>query len=143
MGYLAYDLTTKVVAWTIAIIYIGIIAVIFFIRMIKAPKEPKSQKAMFRSTGLFFVCYIIIRVFFLFSDFERDANGVTDFSIYGPLGDEPNNAPTQTGEAPVNESTGHCIPTSLYVICNDTDTGDTLTATWRSNKDHQSNSWTN
>lgn len=87
MGYLAYDLTTKVVSWTIAIIYIAIIAIIFFIRMTKAPEEPKSQKAMYRSMGLFFVCYIMIRVFFILSDFERDANNITDlYSQYVIIG---------------------------------------------------------
>ncbi|MHA1146666.1 MAG: hypothetical protein ACTSR8_00290 [Promethearchaeota archaeon] len=87
MGYLVYDLATKVLAWTLTIIYIGIIAVIFFIRMTKAPEEPKSQKAIFRSTGFFFVCYIMIRIFFLLSDFERDAKGITDlYSQYVIIG---------------------------------------------------------
>ena len=43
-----------------------------------------------------------------------------------------NYAPTQTGPSPTNGATGTCIPTRLYVICNDQDS-QTMTATWTSN----------
>jgi len=46
--------------------------------------------------------------------------------------DEANATPTQSGESPVNASTGIAVTPSLYVICTDAD-ADTMTATWRSN----------
>jgi len=48
-----------------------------------------------------------------------------------------NNPPTQTGESPVNGSTGIYLTPSLYVVCSDND-GDTMTAYWYSNS---SGSW--
>ncbi len=74
MGCLPYDITIKFYSWIAAIIYISIIAILFFIKMTKAPKEVKSQKVMYRSIALFLCFYIGVRIFFLFSDFERDAN---------------------------------------------------------------------
>jgi hypothetical protein len=44
-------------------------------RSLKA--EEKSQKDMFRAMALFFYFYIVARIFFIFSDFERDLNGST------------------------------------------------------------------
>ncbi len=43
-----------------------------------------------------------------------------------------NSEPTQSGESPVNQSTGITTTPALYVICTDADS-DTMTATWRSN----------
>lgn len=71
------------------------------------------------------------------------ANGTTSIiynaspSLTWDSGAPPtNNAPTQTGESPTNQSTGIDVSggvPDLYVICNDTDAGDTMNATWRSN----------
>ena len=44
-----------------------------------------------------------------------------------------NYAPTQSGESPTNGATNVQTTPPLYVICTDTDTGQTMTATWRSN----------
>lgn len=74
MGCLLYDITIKFYSWAIVIIYCAVIGVLFLVKMTKAPKEVKSQKEMFRSIGLFFFFYITVRIFFLFSDFERDAH---------------------------------------------------------------------
>ncbi len=62
----------------------------------------------------------------------------TNLTINGTTTAVVNNPPTQTGEAPTNTSTNICPIPNLHVICNDTDAGDSLTATWRSNS---SNSW--
>ena len=77
MGYLKYDLPTKVISWVIVMIYIGILGTIFLRRMRKADTELVSQKLLYRSMGLVFYCYVMVRVFFLISDFERDANNTT------------------------------------------------------------------
>ncbi|MHA1343996.1 MAG: hypothetical protein ACTSQG_08415 [Promethearchaeota archaeon] len=74
MGCLPYDITIKFWSWTIVIIYCAIISMLFLVKMSKAPKEIKSQREMFRSIALFFLFYIGVRIFFLLSDFERDAN---------------------------------------------------------------------
>jgi len=59
-----------------------------------------------------------------------DPNDYTDTTF-------PNNPPTQSGESPVNGSTGISLTPSLHVICTDSD-GDTMNATWWSNS---SGSW--
>ncbi len=71
---LPYDPTIKLYAWIIAIVYIGAIGIMFFFKMLKVSKEIKSQKEMFRSIGFFLYCYIGVRIFFLFSDLERNIN---------------------------------------------------------------------
>jgi hypothetical protein len=60
-------------------------------------------------------------------------NSSSTFLSFGSEGEQPiNNPPTQSGEAPVNGSTGTDLTPSLYVICTDADS-DTMNATWRSN----------
>ena len=64
----------------------------------------------------------------------------TDNTVMGVIGETPevpNNIPTQSGEAPVNGSTGGDVESDLYVICSDSDS-DIMTATWMSNS---SGSW--
>ena len=72
---------------------------------------------------------------------DTDGNKWSDnqINITGTTTAAANNAPTQTGESPANTSTDICPIPALYVVCNDADAGDTLTATWRSNS---SGSWT-
>ena len=64
------------------------------------------------------------------------ANNVTNFSIYGPLG-EPNTAPEISNPYPANESTGISPAPMLNITVNDSD-GDAMTITWYSNS---SGSW--
>lgn len=73
MGCLSYDLFPKFISWLIVIIYTSIIGILFLVKMSKA-KEIKSQKEMFRSIAIFLFLFMGLRVFFLLSDFERDAN---------------------------------------------------------------------
>jgi len=57
----------------------------------------------------------------------------SSYSVWRKFTTDDNTAPTQSGEVPTNGSTGVSTTPSLYVICNDADGGDILTATWRSN----------
>ena len=75
MGYLPYDITIKTTTWIIILVFLGIIASYFLMRSLKA--EEKSQKDIFRAMALFFYFYILARIFFIFSDFERDLNDTT------------------------------------------------------------------
>ena len=79
MGYLLYDLRVKTISWIIAIIYLAILGIIFLRRMSKVDKEMKSVRILYRSIAFFFFLYIGNRIFFILSDFERDAFGTTDF----------------------------------------------------------------
>jgi len=69
---LPYDPTIKIYSWIVVIIYIALIAVLFLVKMSKTSGEVKSQKIMFRSVAVFLFLYIAVRIFFLFSDFERN-----------------------------------------------------------------------
>lgn len=75
MGHLPYDLAIKTTAWIIVMIYLVIIATLLIIKLLKL--EEKSQKAMHRAYGLFLYLYPVARLFFIFSDYERDANAET------------------------------------------------------------------
>jgi len=55
------------------------------------------------------------------------------YSVWRKFTTDDDMAPTQSGEVPTNGSTGVSTTPALYVICNDADGGDILTATWRSN----------
>jgi len=77
MGYLPYDLTVKAISWIIVMIYCGIFGTIFLVKAIKATKEVKFQRNMYRTISIILFLYVVIRVFFLLSDFERDANSDT------------------------------------------------------------------
>jgi len=57
----------------------------------------------------------------------------TIFYVYGDVPAVENNPPTLSGESPTNTSTDISITPSLYVICTDSDAGDTMNATLRSN----------
>lgn len=74
MGCLPYDITIKFYSWLVVIIYVVIIGVLFLNKMRNASDAVKSQKVMYRSIALFFFFYTGVRILFLFSDFERDAN---------------------------------------------------------------------
>ncbi|MCK4365364.1 MAG: DUF2341 domain-containing protein, partial [Thermoplasmatales archaeon] len=64
-------------------------------------------------------------------------NSITDFSIFGPLGQEPaaNTPPwiKDNTNTPANNTNNICPIPSLHVICWDNNTIDTTNATWRSN----------
>jgi len=47
--------------------------------MAKADKDFASQRLFHRSMGIFFLIYIANRIFFILSDFERNAFGKTDY----------------------------------------------------------------
>jgi len=76
-GYLKYDLPTKFWSWIIVLAYTGILTIIFIKRMVKADRNFPSQRFLYRSFAGVFICYIINRVFFILSDFERDLNDTT------------------------------------------------------------------
>ncbi|TFF96947.1 MAG: hypothetical protein EU547_05720 [Promethearchaeota archaeon] len=78
MGNLPYNIILKSIVWLISIIYLGIIALILFIRSQKT--EIKSLKEMRRAFCLFIVFFILQRFFFILSDFQRDTYGQT--SLY-------------------------------------------------------------
>ncbi len=77
LGYLPYDLFLKTSLWIIAIVYLGIIGTFFIIKSIKTSEELESLKTLFRAIALFFYCYCMTRIFFIFSDYERDAHAET------------------------------------------------------------------
>ena len=76
---LAYDFPTKLISWLIVLPYITLITILFFRRMAKADRDFPSQRLFHRSMAIFFLMYIANRIFFILSDFERDANGQTEY----------------------------------------------------------------
>ena len=72
MGYLPYSLEVKVISWLIVIILLGILASYFFYKMFNISRDFKPQRLFFRSLATFLFCYMIARIFFILSDFERD-----------------------------------------------------------------------
>jgi hypothetical protein len=79
MGYLKYNLELKTVSWLIVIVYLVILGIIFLRRMSQADKELKSVRILYRSIAMIFYFYILNRVFFMLSDFERDLYNTTPF----------------------------------------------------------------
>ncbi|MGV9173358.1 MAG: hypothetical protein ACOC4M_06280 [Promethearchaeia archaeon] len=61
-------------SWIIVIIYVSIIAALFLVKMSKTSDQVKSQRIMFRSIATFLFLYVTVRIFFLFSDIERNNN---------------------------------------------------------------------
>ncbi|MHA1294904.1 MAG: hypothetical protein ACTSQJ_19895, partial [Promethearchaeota archaeon] len=72
---LPYDVNIKTILWIPVLIYLGIIACLFFVKAKRAPKEIPSQKSMYRAMALFFLLYIGVRIFFTLSDYERISPG--------------------------------------------------------------------
>jgi hypothetical protein len=77
MGYLPYNIYLKTIPWIIVLIYLCLIGTYFIIKSLKISEEVKARKQMYRAIALFFYFYIMKRIFFIFSDFERDSNGDT------------------------------------------------------------------
>jgi hypothetical protein len=75
MGYLPYDVNVKTIIWTITLIYLGIIAALLFIKSRKV--ELKSLRDTQHAYGFFLLFYITQRIFFILSDYQRDAYGET------------------------------------------------------------------
>jgi hypothetical protein len=75
MGYLPYNLYEKAIPWIIVMFYCGIMGTVFLIKTMRASKEVKFQKNMYRTISVILYLYISIRIFFLFSDIERDNFG--------------------------------------------------------------------
>ena len=73
MGYLPYDLTIKTIAWIVVMVYLIIIGILFIIKHRKASKEVKFHIAV----ALFFFLYVVARVFFILSDYERDVHNIS------------------------------------------------------------------
>ncbi|MFO8017088.1 MAG: hypothetical protein R6U96_00490 [Promethearchaeia archaeon] len=76
MGHLNYDLGLKTTFWIIVICYLTILATLFVRKSFKS-EEISSQKNLNRAIAIFFYMYVIARILFIFSDFERDPNGQT------------------------------------------------------------------
>ena len=77
MGYLPYDVSIKVTLWIIVMIYLIVIGTYFVIKALKIPEAVKSRKSMLFANALFFYLYVITRIFYTFSDYERDANNLS------------------------------------------------------------------
>lgn len=72
---LPYDVNLKATFWIIVIIYLGIIGILLIIRSLKA--EVESLKETQRAYAIFLYMYAMGRIFFIFSDYERDVRGDT------------------------------------------------------------------
>ncbi len=79
MGYLPYSLEIKVISWLIVIVILAILATYFYIQMFKVSKEIKLKRQYFGSLATWLFCYMITRIFFIFSDIERDLHDKTLF----------------------------------------------------------------
>lgn len=77
MGHLPYNLGLKTTYWIIVICYLAVLATLFLKKSLKS-KEMPSQKNLNRAIAIFFYMYVLARIFFIFSDFERDPHGQTD-----------------------------------------------------------------
>ncbi|MBD3254880.1 MAG: hypothetical protein GF383_07290 [Candidatus Lokiarchaeota archaeon] len=77
VGYLPYNVMLKTTVWLFVIVYLGVIGTFFLIKSKRFPKVGTSQKFLFVAVALFFYMYIITRIFYILSDFERDANSAT------------------------------------------------------------------
>ncbi len=72
---LPYDVNLKTMVWIIAMIYLGILGILLIIRSFKA--EIKSLKETQRAYAFLIYMFAIGRIFFIFSDYERDSRGDT------------------------------------------------------------------
>ncbi|MBD3341481.1 MAG: hypothetical protein GF353_20425 [Candidatus Lokiarchaeota archaeon] len=72
MGYLPYSLEVKAISWLIVIILLAILASYFYYKMFNVSREFRFQRLFFGALATFLFCYMMARIFFLFSDFERD-----------------------------------------------------------------------
>ncbi|MHA1147676.1 MAG: hypothetical protein ACTSR8_05480 [Promethearchaeota archaeon] len=77
MGYLPYSLEVKATSWLIVIILLAILASYFYFRMFNVSREFRFQRLFFGALATFLFCYMMARIFFLLSDFERDMNNRT------------------------------------------------------------------
>ncbi len=77
MGYLPYDITIKTIFWGIVSLYMVLMGTLFLIKISNIKTKVRSQKALYRAVSVFFYFYAIARLFFIFSDYERDLKGTT------------------------------------------------------------------
>lgn len=75
MGFLPYDVLLKTTLWVIVMVYLGIIGTYLILKSIK--KEEKSARSMSHAYAIFIYLYIVARLFYIFSDYERDSNAET------------------------------------------------------------------
>ena len=72
---LPYDVNLKTTFWIIAMIYMGIVGI--FLIWNSTKMEEKASRSMARAYALFIYFYIVARIFYILSDYERDANAET------------------------------------------------------------------
>lgn len=75
---LAYDINLKFWPWLFASIYLLLISILFLYKMRKTPDEIKVQRLYYRAIAIFIISYVISRIFFTLSDFERLVYDETD-----------------------------------------------------------------
>ena len=73
---LPYDVNLKAMFWIVTMVYLGFIGSFFVIKSVKT-KENKPLSEMFRALAILFYMYIFTRLFYILSDYERDANNLS------------------------------------------------------------------
>ncbi|HMF33176.1 MAG TPA: hypothetical protein VKK79_17250 [Candidatus Lokiarchaeia archaeon] len=76
---LPYNLAEKLPGWYAVIALCAVLSIVFLVRMSRAKqkKAPPSVWKINRGFAIFFLTFLTCRVLFIFSDYERLANGQT------------------------------------------------------------------
>lgn len=76
MGNLPYNVVIKTTIWILALVYLGVLSIVLFLRSRKV--DLNSLRDTQHAYGFFLIFYIIQRIFYILSDYQRDALGETE-----------------------------------------------------------------
>jgi hypothetical protein len=86
-GDLSYPFLYKILPWTFAILLSSINTILITKENRKVPKEFEIQRKFYFNLEIIFITFGLMRLFFLFSDFEKFTNGYTVLHIqFGSVG---------------------------------------------------------
>jgi hypothetical protein len=78
MGYLPYDITPKAILWIVTVCFLAVNGTLLINKMLKTPKEKKLKRDFYSAFAIFCFSCIGLGLFFILSDFERDAFGESE-----------------------------------------------------------------
>ncbi len=78
MGYLPYDITLKAILWIVTICFLAVNGTLLINKMLKTPREKKFKRDFYLAYSIFCFSCIGLGLFFILSDFERNAFGESE-----------------------------------------------------------------
>lgn len=78
MGYLPYDITLKAFLWIVTVCFLAVNGTLLINKMLKTPREKKFKRDFYLAYSIFCFSWIGLVLFFVLSDFERDAFGESE-----------------------------------------------------------------